>query len=317
MALNDTMMSTQDAQLLKSYGDAYNKAKAAGDSAGMKTAHENAETLRRSYGYTGGSDGGSYSRLSASSGNGYIDKLYDAQQDAAVNALANAYEANLMTLNQSASKIPETYDASRNQAAAQSEINRAAWNEYAAGRGLTTGAGGQAELARRNELQRNLSDISKSEAAALSEIEAQKALLATQYKNSIATAISEGDFERAQALYNDAQQKADTMAGYGEFSRYKDLGYTDAEIAAMKRAWDESQSFNSGGSSYSGSGGGYSSSSDSSSESEPTLPASETRRKDTGQTFFVSGLGYVTQRVLSEGLKNGQIRTDGGFEYVY
>lgn len=60
-----------------------------------------------------------------------------------------------------------------------------------------------------------------------------------------------------------AMQKAETMAAAGDFSGYKALGYTDAEIAKLKAAYQASQSL--GG--YSG--GGYSGGSSRSSGSSP------------------------------------------------
>lgn len=36
----------------------------------------------------------------------------------------------------------------------------------------------------------------------------------------------------------DAAERANTMAGIGDFSGYKELGYTDEQIAALKNAWD-------------------------------------------------------------------------------
>lgn len=35
-----------------------------------------------------------------------------------------------------------------------------------------------------------------------------------------------------------AAERANTMAGIGDFSGYKELGYTDEQIAALKSAWD-------------------------------------------------------------------------------
>lgn len=61
-----------------------------------------------------------------------------------------------------------------------------------------------------------------------------------------------------------AMQKAETMAAAGDFSGYKALGYTDAEIAKLKAAYQASQSL--GG--YSG--GGYSGGSSRSPGSSPS-----------------------------------------------
>ena len=59
--------------------------------------------------------------------------------------------------------------------------------------------------------------------------------------------------------YNRALEKAQTLAAAGDFSGYKALGYTDAEIANLKSAYDKAQaaarvSYSGGGSSGSSSG---------------------------------------------------------------
>lgn len=66
--------------------------------------------------------------------------------------------------------------------------------------------------------------------------------------------------------YNRALEKAQTLAAAGDFSGYKALGYTDAEIANLKSAYDKAQaaarvSYSGGGSSGGSSGGGSSGSS--------------------------------------------------------
>ena len=48
-----------------------------------------------------------------------------------------------------------------------------------------------------------------------------------------------------------AAERANTMAGIGDFSGYKELGYTDEQIAALKAAWDTKYA-----SKVSGGGGG-------------------------------------------------------------
>ena len=36
-----------------------------------------------------------------------------------------------------------------------------------------------------------------------------------------------------------AAERANTMAGIGDFSGYKELGYTDEQVAALQKAWDD------------------------------------------------------------------------------
>ena len=80
----------------------------------------------------------------------------------------------------------------------------------------------------------------------------------------------ETEWERSQYAseteYNQALAKAQTLAAAGDFSGYKALGYTDAEIANLKTAYDKAQAAarsssgsggrSSSGGSTSGSGGG-------------------------------------------------------------
>lgn len=56
--------------------------------------------------------------------------------------------------------------------------------------------------------------------------------------------------------YNQALQKAQTLAAAGDFSGYKALGYSDAEIANLKTAYDKAQTAAKGTGSGGGNGGG-------------------------------------------------------------
>ena len=84
----------------------------------------------------------------------------------------------------------------------------------------------------------------------------------------------ETEWERSQYAseteYNQALAKAQTLAAAGDFSGYKALGYTDAEIANMKASYDAAQllTAKSGSSGGSGTSGG--------STSKPTLTAAQT-----------------------------------------
>lgn len=68
------------------------------------------------------------------------------------------------------------------------------------------------------------------------------------------------DIYQSETTYNKALQKAQTLAAAGDFSGYKALGYTDAEIANLKKAYDRELAAamlsGSGRSSSGGSGGG-------------------------------------------------------------
>lgn len=74
----------------------------------------------------------------------------------------------------------------------------------------------------------------------------------------------EWDYSLSQDDWSKALQQADTLAQYGDFSGYKALGYTDAQISQMQKAWQIQQAIarqkskSSGSSSGSTSGGNVS-----------------------------------------------------------
>lgn len=59
--------------------------------------------------------------------------------------------------------------------------------------------------------------------------------LANQWKQK------EWDYNMSQDEYNRLAQQADMMASYGDFSGYKALGYTDAQIGQMRQAYQIAQ----------------------------------------------------------------------------
>lgn len=158
-------------------------------------------------------------------GESYLSRLYDAQTQAQKAALESAYQQNLNTLQAQRAQVPQQYETARNQAAAQSEVERQRWNEYAAATGLNTGASGQAQLALSNVLQSNLANINRAQADALSQLDLQINNLTTQYRNEVARAIAEGDFAKAQALYNNYQAERDRMIQQQQYMSSLDYNY--------------------------------------------------------------------------------------------
>lgn len=139
----------------------------------------------------------------AESARQYIRDIYDARRESALQAFKSAYDAGMNEINAAAAGLPKKYQAARDRAAAQSEIQRANFNEYAAAKGLSSGTGGQAMLAMGNQLQSDLSAIARAEADALADLELQRTQLAARYKNDIAQAIADGKLAEASALYDD------------------------------------------------------------------------------------------------------------------
>ena len=194
--------------------------------------------------------------------------LYAARNKAAIDALTNAYNQNVLGYQAAKDAIPGTYNTARNSAAAQNAIQKSNFNQYAAGSGLNSGAGGQAQLALGNQLQANLSGLDSQQSKDTSAVDLQMAQLKAKFNGDIATAISNGEIDKAQAMfdqyvrdqsaaredkwfqtqmdynqsssdYTKQANKAQTLAQSGDFSGYKALGYKDEEIASMQAAYQK------------------------------------------------------------------------------
>ena len=273
MAYNDAIMNNADKQKIAALGEQWQAAQKAGNQGGMNEAHEQAELIRKKYGYSGGSDGSGFKIVGnntvlpeAKDQSESINKIYDAQQKAKTDALKAAYDQNMADYDAQAAKIPQTYNEARRQVSTQADISRANLNEQMAGSGINVGAGSQLALSQQNSRNAAMGKVSTAEADALSDLEAQRQKVKAAYQNAVAQAISENDAARAKALYTEAQrvdnsivntavkqlsvdttlaenersrleQQAATLAKFGDFSGYAALGYSQDQIDAMQKVW--------------------------------------------------------------------------------
>ena len=170
-------------------------------------------------GGSGGSSGSSTS-FTPSDYSQYLKDMYANNIAAQLAGLKDTYEQNVADLQANAEKIPEVYQSARNDAAAQNDIARQSFNEFAVANGLNTGSAGQAALANSSVLQSNLSDLSGRESDALAENALEQQRLAIAYRNAVDQAQAQGNYELAAALYNEyvrqdnlaAQAAADAQA---------------------------------------------------------------------------------------------------------
>ena len=273
MAYNDAIMNNADKQKIAALGEQWQAAQKAGNQGGMNEAHEQAELIRKKYGYSGGGDGSGFKIVGnntvlpeAKDQSESINKIYDAQQKAKTDALKAAYDQNMADYDAQAAKIPQTYNEARRQVSTQADISRANLNEQMAGSGINVGAGSQLSLSQQNSRNAAMGKVSTAEADALSDLEAQRQKVKAAYQNAVAQAISENDAARAKALYTEAQrvdnsivntavkqlsvdttlaenersrleQQAATLAKFGDFSGYAALGYSQDQIDAMQKVW--------------------------------------------------------------------------------
>ena len=135
---------------------------------------------------------------------GYLNQMYDEALKAQLAQLEASYQQNVSDLDASRVELDNTYREQKRQTMGTAERDAAAWREMANAYGLNSGAIGQAALAQNNQRQSNLNALETDQAAAIAEIERQRLLLGQQYQQQINAAIAENNFEKANALYQEA-----------------------------------------------------------------------------------------------------------------
>ena len=142
-----------------------------------------------------------------------ITALYDAQREAQLQQLKGAYDQSVQTLQQEQAKIAPTYATQANDLAAQYERTRMNNNLQAANNGLNTGAGSQMALAQQGNYLSAYGGLKTQQAQAEQAIQNRLAEMEISYKNAVAQAIADNDYQRAAALF--AEYKNAGMGGYG------------------------------------------------------------------------------------------------------
>ena len=225
----------------------------------------------------GGNQAGGISSLEYGAGSDasqYIRDMFAQQQAAQLAALKSTYEQNVLDYQAQDDLISAEAQRQRNQAAAQNDLQRMYMNEMGIMQGLNTGTTGQMALAQSAALQGNIANIGTQEAQALADNSLALAKLKAQYSAAVDQAVAQNNYELANALLDayyrevDAAQKAaaaaqeqanwqakfdyqkqqdawtnaaaqaELLAGFGDFSGYKALGYSDAQIDMMQNAWN-------------------------------------------------------------------------------
>lgn len=163
-----------------------------------------------------------------------INELYDMAKEIQLAQLQSAYDKNVLNIENALKQLPGVYQQQANAISADSERQRQAFNEYAAASGLNSGAGGQASIAMANQLQGDMSALRRSQAENEAELNNQLTMLKVDYQNAVATAIAQGEYERAAALmeeYKLAQQSAIETARAQADENYR--------AHSSKTAWEQ------------------------------------------------------------------------------
>lgn len=168
----------------------------------------------------------------------YLKEMYANNTAAELAALKSTYEKNVADVEANVPKINEMYQAARNETAAQSEIDKRNFAEYADARALNTGTSGQAELARQVSLTGNLAGISGQEKNALANNELQKQQLTIAYRNAIDEANATGNAALAQALYNEYVRQIEMNTAQSNLDREyaSNMAYAMLQAGMMPNA---------------------------------------------------------------------------------
>lgn len=219
MPYNDSMLSARDRQRIAALQKQWEEATARGDAAGAEEYHRQAESIRQSYGYTGGDDGEHYSDLDISSDDRsyYIRRLSAASEASTLSALRDAYDGKLAALDRSAARIPGYYRRAKNAAASDAEIEKANLAERFSANGLNTGTSGQAYLAQSMALRGNLASLDEAQASELADLEYERLSIENDYRSAVASAIEKNELSLAQSLYDEYVRKLESAgkSSYG------------------------------------------------------------------------------------------------------
>lgn len=165
-----------------------------------------------------------------------IEGVYDKALASTQQGLKTAYDQNLSDLQAAREKITPQYQQSANALAAEYERQRRNNNMQAAANGLNTGAGSQLALGQSMAYQRNAGNLARSQNEALNEANRGIADLGVQYRNQIAQAVANNDYELAAARLKEYENQ------YNRQRTLEDQNYQralQAEQQAYQRAYNE------------------------------------------------------------------------------
>lgn len=136
-----------------------------------------------------------------------INAMYDAQRQQQTQNLENAYNQNLSTLQQSKEQIAPTYFNQGNDLATQYERTRRNNNMRADMNGLNTGTASQMDLAQQSNYLDSYGQIRAAQANAERQADRQIADLEMGYKNSVAQALADNDYQKAAAMLSEYKRR--------------------------------------------------------------------------------------------------------------
>lgn len=167
-----------------------------------------------------------------------INALYDAQKAQQEQSLKTAYDQNVQTLQNSRQAIAPLYNQQANDLSTQFERTRRMNNMKADFNGLNTGASSQMDLAQQSNYLDSFGKLRTAQAQAEQAVDQKLADLEINYKNSVAQALADNDYQRAAALMKEYQRRDEATK---EEQRYQYQIQTAAQQYADQYARQQEQ----------------------------------------------------------------------------
>lgn len=253
-----------------------------------------------------------------------LNKIKEAQKQSAIADLENTRNQALSDLEQERTTNAANYNAQRNQANVQNQIQAKNFKEYLVNSGRSnSGIMPQYELSRQNNLQRAINDINSSQNMALADINRRNTLANQTYNTGLqsananieATYLSNLLAQQQAAWQREMEQKKfdEQVRQYNENLAWQKQQYQD-QLSRQSLG----RSYSSGGRSSGRSGGGSSGSSDYaiSSVSSPSKFSSTTATK-----WYVNNAANASTKsqldsAIASGLSKGKI-TQADADRIY
>ena len=252
------LLSQKDREAVERYSSDWSAAKAAGDTAAMTAAHEGAERVRAKYGYSGGADGTEYLRL-----DGAGESPWRAGMEGTIRAILDREEFSYDPQEDPLYRSYVKSFAREGSRAAEDALGRAA---ALTGGQPSTAAVTAATQAGDYYAARLADKVPELWSLAWSRYKDEDKLLRDDL--SILMSMEQTDHDRGQkeldrayqkerdavsdarwaaqqaaaaekTAYQQQQDKARTLAAAGDFSGYAALGWSEAELASLRAAWEQ------------------------------------------------------------------------------
>lgn len=242
-----------------------------------------------------------------------LNKIKEAQKQSAIADLENTRNQALSDLEQERTTNAANYNAQRNQANVQNQIQAKNFKEYLVNSGRSnSGIMPQYELSRQNNLQRAINDINSSQNMALADINRRNTLANQTYNTGLQSANANIEATYLSNLL--AQQQAAWQREMEQKKFDEQVRQYNENLAWQKQQYQDQLSRQSLGRSYSSGGrssGGSSGGSSDYAISSVSSPA-KFDKKGTGATWYVNNAANLSTKsqldsAIASGLSSGKI----------